>query len=271
MGYFFEYEESKLHFTKSGSGSKILLAFHGFGQDHQAFSEATNLLRQHYTIFSFDIFFHGKSEWNKSELPLEKLFWKNLMSAFLKQHNIERFNVLGFSMGGKFVLATLEAFSTQIEHVFLIAPDGIKTNRWYSLATYPLVLRKLFKSMILKPKRFQLITSIANKLGLLDKGVLRFAETQMNTEENRNRVYHSWVVFRHLKFKMRTIAHLINENNILITVVVGKHDKIITVKDMNLLLKKLPNHSLEILDTGHNGLLAKWTQAVFRNQNDIQY
>ncbi len=254
----FIYNKATLHFSKSGKGQRVLVAFHGFGQDHRAFDELVEKLSEHYTIFSFDIFFHGKSEWNKEEEPLEKPFWKSLLSEFLKHHQIGKFSLLGFSMGGKFALAALEVFPEKIDRVFLLAPDGIKTNAWYSLATYPIALRNLFKSLILKPKRFQFMATFAHKMGVIDNGVLRFTKSQMNTEAKRQQVYYSWVVFRHLKFKMSTIAHLINSNNINITIVVGKHDKIITAKNMSSLLRKLPNHTLEILDAGHTGLLSKW-------------
>lgn len=255
----FSYNGATLHFSKSGKGERVLLAFHGFGQDHKAFERLPEKFSEHYTIYSFDLFFHGKSDWKKGEEPLEKSFWKSLLSEFLTHFKIARFNLLGFSMGGKFVLATLEALPEKAEQVFLLAPDGIKTNTWYSLATYPFMLRRFFKSMILHPGRFHSIVRFAHKTGIIDKGVLRFAESQMNTEAKRHQVYLSWVVFRHLKFKMGTIAHRINSNNIGLTVVIGKHDKIITAKNMNGLLSKVPYHTIEILDTGHNGLIAKWS------------
>lgn len=256
IGHYFEFEGSKLYFTKSGSGSKILLAFHGFGQDHQVFkSLPTNF--PEYTVFSFDIFFHGNSEWSYGERPLEKEFWNRLMHQFFVEHNISSFSVLGYSMGGKFALALTERFPELLNEIFLLAPDGIKTSFWYSLATYPLLLRSLFKSMILKPERFQSITSFARTLHFLDKGILRFAETQMNTEEKRKQVYYAWVVFRHLKFDIAQIATLINSNNISLTLVLGKHDKIITEKNMGKLLKSVKKYKLEILETGHNGLISK--------------
>jgi len=254
----FKYQETTLHFIKSGSGSKVLLAFHGFGQDHKSFNRLFEKLSLHYTIYAFDIFFHGKSEWNKGEEPLEKYFWKSLLSKFLQHYQIDRFSVLGFSMGGKFALASLEAFPEKVDSIFLLAPDGIKTSAWYSLATYPFALRHLFKSMISKPNRFHQIANLAFKTGIIDKGILRFAESQMNTEDKRKQVYYSWIVFRHLKFSMNEIAPIINSNNISLTIVVGKYDKIITAKNMNRLLKKLKNYQLEILGTGHNDLISKW-------------
>jgi len=48
------------------------------------------------------------------------------MMRFLGKEKIELFAVVGFSLGGKFALATLEAFTDKVTKVVLLAPDGIK-------------------------------------------------------------------------------------------------------------------------------------------------
>ena len=250
------YKNSTLSYQKSGQGDKVLLLFHGFGQHHRTFAALTETLSAHYTLYAFDLFFHGSSQWNDGERPLEKEMWKEIMLNFQNEHKIENFSVLGFSMGGKFALATLELFPARVEHIFLLAPDGIKTSLWYSLATYPLVLREFFKSMILKPGRLHAITSTLHSLRLVDNGLLRFAESQMDTKEKRERVYYSWVVFRHLHFDMNEIADLIKRHSTKLTLLVGKHDKIITARNMQALLRHLSDFQLEILDTGHSGVIA---------------
>ncbi len=251
------YKDSTLSYLKLGHGEKVLLLFHGFGQHHRAFAALTETLAPHYTLYAFDLFFHGNSTWREDEQPLEKEMWKEIMVNFLNEHHTERFSVLGFSLGGKFALTTLELFPKQIEHIFLLAPDGITTNFWYSLATYPLLLRKFFKSMILKPGRLHAITSILHGLHVVDNRLLRFAESQMDTQEKRERVYYSWVVFRHMHVDLKNIADLIKSHPIKLTMMVGKHDKIITTQDMQRLLRHLRDYKLEILDTGHNGVIAR--------------
>jgi pimeloyl-ACP methyl ester carboxylesterase len=89
----------------------------------------------------------------------------------------------------------------------------------------------------------------------VDAGVLRFAEYQMDTAEKRKRVYYSWVVFRKLTFNMRKIAYLIRSRKIQITIIVGRHDKIITSLSMNVLRKHLPKHDFHVLESGHHGLI----------------
>jgi len=256
MQHHLDYQNSQLFYKKSGEGNTVILLFHGFGQQHKAFASLAETLSAHCTLYAFDLFFHGNSTWNHGELPLEKERWQKIISRFLEMNQIEKFSVLGFSMGGKFALATVELFPSNIEYLFLLAPDGIKTSFWYSLATYPLLLRQFFKSMILKPNRLHWITSALHAVRLVDKSLVRFAESQMDTQEKRERVYYSWVVFRHLRFDMKQIAQLITDHSIRLTMVVGKHDKIITAKNMNQLLQYLPHHRLEIVDSGHQGVIA---------------
>jgi pimeloyl-ACP methyl ester carboxylesterase len=246
---------SSLYYHKEGHGKKKLLLFHGFGQDHQVFVSLARALSTQYTCYIFDLYFHGQSTWPLEEQPLEKHEWKAILESFLKEENIATFSLLGFSLGGKLVLATVEAFAAKTEAVFLLAPDGIKTSFWYNMATYPILVRRLFKSMIFHPDRFFRISQALYRLNLVDRGLIRFAEHQMNTEEKRRRVYFSWVVFRHLRFNLKKIARIINANDIRTVIVVGKHDKVIRPEAIKHLSTRLKNCRVEVLDTGHTGLI----------------
>ncbi|HEY9489583.1 MAG TPA: alpha/beta hydrolase, partial [Chryseosolibacter sp.] len=124
-----------------------------------------------------------------------------------------------------------------------------------SMATYPKGLRNLFKSMISHHERFLWIAKKLNGSNLVDKGLIRFADFQMNTEAKRRRVYYSWVVFRFLTFDMKKIARLINDNNIRLTMIVGKYDKVIRPENMHRLLKHVKDYRLEVLESGHTGLI----------------
>ncbi len=256
------FNNSTLYFQKTGYGNRSLLLFPGFGQEHENFKALTDALSTYYTIYSFDLFFHGNSQWNHGELPLKKEMWKEIILRFLRETGIDKFNALGFSMGCKFALATLELFPRNIEYVYLLAPDGIRTSFWYNLATQTLLARKFFKSMILKPGRFYFITSILKTLHLLDKYLLRFTELQMETQEKRERVYYSWVVFRHLNFDMKKIATMINDHGIQLIVIIGKNDKVIPIQNMQFLLRYLPKQHLHILDTGHHGVINRCIPAI---------
>ena len=255
------FREAELHYSKAGNGPVPLLLFHGFGQSREVFLQHAEQLGEFYTLFAFDLFFHGSSTWPMRE-ALEKPDWQEIMSRFLQQEKIDKFHVAGFSLGGKFAFATVESFAPRIGRVVLLAPDGIKTSFWYSLATYPIATRALFRSMILKPGRLHALVVILRKLHLVDNGILRFAEHQMNTEEKRRRVYYSWVYFRHLKFNLNKIAALLNGQKIPLLVITGHYDKIITTANMRGFVKKITQAQLLELQAGHNDLIGKAVGAI---------
>jgi pimeloyl-ACP methyl ester carboxylesterase len=251
---FIDYQDTRLHYSTAGHGPTPLLLFHGFGQDHKAFDVWISALENKYTMYAFDLYFHGQSTWPLRR-PLEKSDWKQIIMQFLGKEKIELFVVVGFSLGGKFALATLEAFTDKVTKVVLLAPDGIKTNLWYNLATYPIAVRLLFKSTVLQPGRFFTLAQFFQRVGLVNKGIVRFAESQMDTEEKRRRVYYSWVYFRHLKFDIPSIATILNQQHIPVLMLVGKYDKVIPIKNMEGLLQRLHQKQIEVLDAGHNDLI----------------
>ena len=254
--HFIGFNGSRLYYNKSGVGPTPMILFHGFGQDNSAFEPWEADLSSQYTFFAFDLYFHGKSTWPERQ-ALEKSFWLETMTRFLEKEGITNFEVAGFSLGGKFALAMIEGFPERISHVRLVAPDGVRTNFWYSLATYPTVMRHLFKSMVLKPGRFYTLARIFRSFGLVNKGILRFAESQMNTEEKRRRVYCSWVYFRHLRFDQSRIAALINSHHFPVEVIAGHYDKVIPPKNLAPFAGLLRKGRFLVLETGHNDLISK--------------
>jgi pimeloyl-ACP methyl ester carboxylesterase len=265
---FFHFKNSILHYATIGSGPQNLFMFHGFGQDNKSYDALSSVLSNHYTAYIFDLYFHGQSRWGHGEQPLEKSHWKETIQQFLKEKEIQNFSLAGFSLGGKFALTTLEAFPEKTKGIILLAPDGIKTSFWYSLATYPIMFRKIFRSMIDHPDRFFSIVKMLHDLGIVDKGLLKFAEFQMNSEEKRTRVYFSWVVFRRLHTDLNKIADLINKYRIPLTLIVGEYDKVIHPKDMHLLLKKVDHYIFETPAVGHTGLIAE-SGPYFSNLNAL--
>lgn len=246
---------SKLFYSKEGNGPQPLLFFHGFGQDHSVLLPLAKAISSTYTCYLFDLYFHGESSWQQEETPLEKEAWKAIIARFLEENHIQQFSLAGFSLGSKLALAILEAFPERTKEIFLIAPDGIHTSFWYSLATYPRPLRRVFKSMITHPQRFFSLANALQAIGLLDKGLQRFAGSQMSTEEKRRRVYLSWVTFRRLKFDMHTLASIINRHHIATTIITGRFDKVIRSENMTRLTQHLQHHYNIVIDAGHNGLL----------------
>ena len=57
---------------------------------------------------------------------------------------------------------------------------------------------------------------------------------------------------------MKIIADLINQHQIPTKMVLGKYDKIIVLENMKMLLEKLEDYELVMLETGHKSLLEEF-------------
>ncbi|WP_187261033.1 alpha/beta fold hydrolase [Pontibacter beigongshangensis] len=252
---FLHHHHSRLHYRVLGRGSKAMLAFHGYGQTSAYFLPMEQALGEEYTIYAFDLFFHGKSSLQKNKTPLSKVHLTDMISQLLEQENIQRFSLMGYSMGGKFALSLVEQMPARVKELHLIAPDGIQTSFWYNMATYPGWMQQLFKRTVLKPAPFFRFLGFMHRLKLVSKGLLRFARYQMDTRQRRLRVYRSWIGFKHLRFDIRKIIDTLNERQVPVTLYLGQFDRIIAPKRFETFVQALDQGKLEMLPTGHTHLL----------------
>ncbi|MEJ7646713.1 MAG: alpha/beta hydrolase [Chryseolinea sp.] len=255
MKRFVQHDGSSLHYEVVGTGNKPLLLFHGFGQDRSIFKNLVLPLSTHYTIYSFDLFFHGHSVWLQGDRPLEKSTWREFIIKFTTAEKLNEFSIAGFSLGARFALATFELFPAMTAKIFLLAPDGIHENVWYRVATQSYIARRFFKGMVYDYTRFVKVLEMLRKSGLVNEKLAQFAGHQMNSEFRRKRVYYSWVVFRKLKFNKKKLADLFNTQHTPVIIILGKYDHVIRPEDLEGFLNSLQTVRKEIVPTGHHGLI----------------
>ncbi|MBN8578463.1 MAG: alpha/beta hydrolase [Cytophagales bacterium] len=243
-----------LHYLKSGKGNKVVLFFHGFGQSSSAFGRVAELLPNH-TVYFFDLFFHGESKW-QSEKPIQKSDWKELIQTFLTDNQIEKFDLVAFSIGCRFALTTAEIFPAQTQHLILLAADGLRFRFWYWLATYPYLLRKYFKTLVTNPHRWNRLLHTVEFLRLIDRKLLRFAQRQMNTPEKRLQVYNSWVSFRHLKSSAASLQLLVRNHKVAVILIAGTRDKIVPARLISRQAEKINGAQVFGIAAGHHDLIA---------------
>ncbi len=250
----FAFANSHISYQKFGNGPAILLAFHGFGQTNQVFTSLENTLGDQFTIFAIDLFFHGNSQYTGNQL-LTKDIWQQLIDQFLWAQSIERFSLMGFSLGGRFALATAEAFANRLDQLLLIAPDGITRNNWYRLATGSKVGRTLFRYVM---RHLSMLTTFGHALtrfGVLNRTAMRFAEISLATPEQRTLVYQSWTQFRLIYTNLNSLAKTLNDHAVRVRFFTGAFDRIVPGSYILPLTKRLRHYELTVLKTGHNHLI----------------
>ena len=272
--------DSLLYVHTLGQGPRVLLAFHGIAQTGDTCFESFALsLGDQFTIYAFDLPFHGRSPantlWDQSgqatafsaDTPLSKGAWKQYLAAFLARKKIETFDLVGFSMGGRFALATLEAFADRVGTVYLIAADGVVEHPFYPLATRNPLARWLYRQLLDHPAPIVALGRLASVLGILPKGVVRFARFMLATPQRRQVIFRSWVSLRDLTFDVPALHRSAKQHGVDLWLFLGQYDPMLTAQEVASFIALLPAERVLTLPSGHGRMVEKtaaYLSEVFR-------
>ena len=253
----------QLRYEIFGKGPKNLLAFHGFGQSRQVFSSWGKQLGDQYKIYAFDVFYHGDSQ--RATSPLSKVEWKKWLVDFLDQEKIDSYGTLGYSLGGRFAIASSMMFPERITEVNLVAPDGVFLTPWFKLATTP-GLRGVFKYFMMHPNRLERLLSFNDRSKIINKYIADFARKEMGDYENRKRVYLSWNHFKPLGYTHKELNDGFEQIQGKKKLVVGDHDHIITPKGILPIIERMRGFHVYRLPLKHHQLIKPEVAEVFKSK-----
>ncbi len=251
---FFDFGGHRLAYRLIGHGPSVLIAFHGFGQDGRVFCSLNETSDDRFTIVAIDLFFHGHSQYTSDQL-LTKTGWQTLMGAFLANRHIHTFSLLGFSLGGRFALALVEAFADRIQQLILIAPDGITRSIWYRLGTTTPLGRWVLRYGLRHLSVLNHVGHALVRMGLLNRTAMRFAELSLSTAAQRKLVYNVWTRFRHIYPDIPGVAALLNHCPVRVRFFTGAFDRIVPGTYIGPLKNCLHHYELTVLKTGHTHLI----------------
>lgn len=245
-----------------GEREETLVAFHGFGQTNILFETFIPSVLSYYSVVAIDLFFHGESsvkESGKHYLSVEG--WNELFSQLLEKHHIDRFSLLSYSMGSRFVVRLLNMYASRINKIALIAPDGFGNNFWFNVATSTYLTRFVFEYSMWHPMWIQLMVRVLGSVGIFNAITKRFIERNLESDELRKRIYASWVYFRKLTILKSDFVEGVNKNKIRFICFCGKEDQLVARKSMELLCTQTGATYVE-LDLAHH----KMIQALDRSE-----
>ncbi len=254
----------KLHYDILGRGPNILLAFHGAGQTGAScFRPFAQHLGEYYTIYAFDLFFHGQSkglnggdDFSDKDI-LTKVLWQDFIQDFLNTQKITHFDVAGFSLGGRYALATAEAFPDSINKLLLMAPDGVVEHLLYTLATRFAPTRWVFRQLIRNPQPLFMLADLARRLRIIPKRLGYFVRYMLDTPEERIRLYRTWMSLRYLSFSIESLYKNLEARKVDVWLFAGMYDAVFPPARLGVLSKRMPQERFVILESSHTRLVEK--------------
>jgi pimeloyl-ACP methyl ester carboxylesterase len=255
---------SRLHYSLWGTGDKLLLCFHGYGESAASFAFLEHRLGADFTILALDLPFHGHTEWN-GPLFFDPQRLPALIGEIVATLPLipDRWWLLGYSMGGRVALDLLEQIPEKIAKLVLLAPDGLKLNRWYRIATQNLTGNRAFRWTMRHPAYFFFLLKIAHKLNLANPGIYKFIENYIGDPQVRDELYKRWTVMRGFRPELPALRSIIRDQHIPVRLIYGRHDRIIHAEIGEKFRKGIePWCTLHILDAGHQLLQPKYIAEI---------
>jgi pimeloyl-ACP methyl ester carboxylesterase len=263
--HFIAFRTSRFHYSSWGTGTRILFAFHGYGESAASFGFLEAALGRDFTIIALDMPFHGQTEWKEKELylhPGDLAALLNEITTSLSGRDRDWW-LLGYSMGGRIALQLLELESGRVARLVLLAPDGLYVNPWYWLATRTVAGNRLFRWTMKRPAWIFLLLRTGNRLRLVNPSLFKFAVHYIDDIPVRQALYTRWTTMRGFRPRLGDIADRIRERKIPVVLLYGSHDRIIPSRRGGKFLKRIaPYGRLELLDSGHQVLQAKFTEVI---------
>lgn len=174
-----------------------------------------------------------------------------------------KLSLLAFSLGGRLALHFYQQMPQQINKLVLLAPDGLKVNAWYWLATQTWLGNKFFALTMRKPGWFFGLLKLMNRFKLINSSIFKFTNYYIGDTTVRQQLYNRWTTLRKIKPDLTAIKELVQQNKTPVRLVYGLHDRIILSSVGEKFRKGIEEHcNLTVIPSGHQVLHEKHAEEI---------
>jgi pimeloyl-ACP methyl ester carboxylesterase len=244
------YQANKVHVLKMGSGPKLLIALHGFGNTAAIFEPIAAAFASEYTTVSIDLPGHGKTEWVNTYFEKKDLM--AIIQGIKLECKVEQFTLMGFSLGGRLSLCVAELQPNWIDKLILLAPDGLQKNFWYNAATKNIFGKIIFKKMMQNPEAWLNRVDKLRQWNLIDASSFKFAKANLTDKKIRHRLSYVWPVTSKLIVSALIVKWNLKKYKIETHLFMGIHDRIFPTKQGERFVKGIKTATMHVLEEGHN-------------------
>ena len=269
---------SSINYYRWGEGAEIIVALHGFGESGKSFTHWGQSLPRGFTLFAPDLPFHGSSTWQEGK-PFTVAHLRDLIGEITEGAGATGttaeasgaardamppadaapaapFTLCGYSMGGRLSLHFYQHFPELVKRLVLVAPDGLKVNFWYWLATQTRLGNRFFYYTMEHPGWFLGSVKRLGQYGVLNKGIVKYTRRYLGEADNRRALYTIWTCMRYFSPDLYRIKSLVRLRRSEVRLIFGHYDQIIRPSQGYRFLRNTGGHcTLRELPTGHQLLL----------------
>jgi len=233
-----------------------MLCFHGYGMHGKQFIPLEESLGNQYTFFGFDLFFHKETKLHDQSLeaiktPITKKALAEFITDFCYHEHINRFSVLGYSMGTHYATVVTEEMGNRIDEYIVAAPSSINPGFLIKLFGKNRLGNKLLEKLTMSEKAMINMLNMSTKFGFIDEVGRDILYKEINTPELRFSFYACFTYLRLLETDEDKLIHTLLEQNIRSIFIFGERDAMYPPRIGDKFLNKLPRAEVIVLDKNH--------------------
>ena len=253
------YKNSVIAWYRFGNGPRAVACFHGYGEGATSFAFLGKAAGDTHSFYAIELPFHGGTQWNE---PGD--FTPGDLAAIVEQVIPGgNFQVLGYSLGGRVGLCLYQHSPARVTKLVLLAPDGLKVNFWYWVATQTGPGNGLFRLTMKHPGWFFGFLKVFNKLGVVNASIFKFVKYYIADEEVRAILYKRWTSLRQISPSLSRIKDQVRRQHLPVRLVYGEHDRIILSTVGEKFRKGIEEDcSIAVINAGHKVLHENHANAI---------
>jgi len=254
--HYFESNLADLHYYKFGYGLKKMLCFHGFGMHGKQFKLLGPALGARYTFFGFDLLFHNETELKDNSLKtIKKGLLKKELAHFIvnfcRHEQIDRFSVIGYSMGSHYATTIVEELACRIDEYIVAAPSSVNPGLLIKFFVKNKYGNKILEKLVLGEKALFNVLKLARRLRMIDGVGHNIILKEINTPELRFNLYACFTYLRFLDTDETKLAKMLNEYPIKSFFIFGKKDKMYPLPTNKHFFERYNGTKVIVLDKNH--------------------
>lgn len=255
--HFFNHPLVNLHYYRFGDGPKNMLCFHGYGMHGKQFYVLEEKLGKEYTFYGFDLFFHKETKLrDQSIAQLRKGISKNdfceLITAFCTHESIDRFSVIGYSLGTHYASVLAEKESLRIDQLFILAPSFLKIFTPFQVVSKNAIANYAFRKLFMSSRGIKVVLNVCRSFRIIDDSSHRILSSEMATRDLRYAFYANVTYLRHLQTNPSDLALSLNKNKVSCHFIFGQRDKMYPDHLADQLIAQLDLVKKLTIDTDHD-------------------
>ncbi len=260
-----------ISYYQFGQGTKTVVCFHGYEQEGKNYQFLEKYAGNEYTFYALDLPFHGQTEWNEG-LLFDITMLQTIVKEIINKGDIEpqtptnKIILIGFSLGARMALHLYQHMANRVERIVLLAPDGLKVNFWYWLATQTWLGNKFFALTMKHPSWFLGLLQVLHRFKLMNSSIFKFTNYHISDVVARKKLFNRWTALRKIKPNLIDIKEKISGGNTFVGLVYGSHDRIILSSIGEKFRKGIEDKcKLTIINSGHQLLHQKYADIIIKN------